>query len=33
MFRYEPYLALFEDAATVNGHDVATSEDVTEAPA
>lgn len=32
MFRYEPYLALFEDAGTEDGRDPA-SRDVTEAPA
>jgi cell filamentation protein, protein adenylyltransferase len=33
MFRYEPYLALFEDAAPVGESEAAASEDVTEAPA
>lgn len=33
MFRYESYLALFEDATTSDEHESAASQDVTEAPA
>jgi Fic family protein len=33
MFRYEPYLALFQDATVDDEHETAASRDVTEAPA